>query len=84
MKLFGIRDFNIVSNRYLQHHNEKIQANDDIMRAEAASKYWGTHNYDPLLAKYFDNKKEEEFLKARDAEAKIHGQDQVKKLPQTV
>lgn len=54
------------------------------MRNEAASKYWETHNFDPVLVKYFDNKKEEGFLKERVEKAKVHGQDQVKKLPLTV
>lgn len=84
VKTFGIRDYNIVSNRYLQHHNEKVETNDEIQRAEAAKRYWETHNYDHVRGEFFDKDVEKEFVHKRAEQAKIHGQDQVKKLPLTV
>lgn len=78
------RDYNVVTNRYLEHHDEKMDANVDIMRTEAAKQYWQTHEYDPIAITYFDKQKEEAFNKEREEKAKVHGKDQVKKLPVTV
>ena len=59
----------MISNRYLEHHNEKEQANIDIQRMEAAKAFWNTHDFDPINAEYFDKQKEGEFIKKRDEEA---------------
>lgn len=62
----------------------KVQTNDEIMKAEAAKRYWKTHDYDLLQGKYCDGIKETTFCNDREAEAKIHGKDYCKKLPLTV
>jgi hypothetical protein len=54
------------------------------MKAEAAKRYWKTHDYDLLQGKYCDGIKETTFCNDREAEAKIHGKDYCKKLPLTV
>ena len=59
-------------------------ADEKILWAEAANKFWKTHNYDIVTAKFYEDSKETEFQQKRDEEAKIHGLDQVKKLPLTV
>ena len=41
-----MRDFNIISNRYMEHHDEKEQVNLDIARMEAANEYWKRNDYD--------------------------------------
>lgn len=74
----------MVTNKYLQNNDLKVQTNDDVMRAEAAKRYWKTHDFDLLQVKYCDNQKESKFLEDRTAEAKIHGKDYCKKLPITV
>ncbi len=61
-----------------------MNANDDILRTEAAKQYWRTRDFDPIAATYVDEGKEKTFLEEREAKAKIHGKDQVKKLPITV
>lgn len=80
----NFKDYNIVSNKYLEHHDTKVQTDEQILKAEAAQRYWKTHDFDPINAKYYDDKKETTFVNKRDEEAKIHGHDQVKKLPITV
>ena len=80
----NFKDYNIVSNKYLEHHDQKVQADEDILRAEAAQRYWKTHDFDPITCKYYDEMKETDFAQKIADEAKIHGQDQVKKLPITV
>ena len=73
-----------MSNKYLEHHDDKVIADEKILRAEAAQRYWKTHNFDPIRGEYCNEEKEKKFREDRDAEAKIHGQDQVKKLPISV
>lgn len=73
-----------MTNRYLEYHEEKLNANDDILRAEAAKTYWKTRDFDPIAISYVDDEKEKQFLAEREAKAKEHGKDQVKKLPLTV
>jgi hypothetical protein len=67
------------------HQNDlKVATNDDIMRNEAAKRYWKTHDFDHIQGKYCDDDKETTFRKERESEAKIHGKDYCKKLPITV
>lgn len=80
----GIRDYNVVTNRYLEHNDEKAKTNLEIQKNEAAQAYWKTHNYDLMEGKFCDDDKEKKFREDRDAEAKIHGLNEVKKLPLTV
>ena len=79
-----MREYNVITNRYVEQHEEKEKANIDIQRLEAAKAYWETHDYDLVNASYFDKDKEDEFTKSRAEKALVHGKDQVKKLPQTV
>jgi hypothetical protein len=32
----NFKDYNIVSNKYLEHHDDKVTADEQILRAEAA------------------------------------------------
>lgn len=80
----NFKDYNIVSNKYLEHHDHKVVADEKILRAEAAERYWKTHNFDLINGQFYDQSKEEDFLKQREEEAKIHGKDEVLKLPISV
>ena len=80
----GLRDYNVISNRYLELHDEKLKVDQEIQRAEAAFRYWKTHQFDPVTCSMYDPKVEEQFSKTRHDEAIIHGKDQVKKLPLSV
>lgn len=68
----------------MEHHDSKLVADEKVLRAEAAKKYWKTHDFDIVNCKFYDQAKEDDFLKKRAEEAKIHGLDEVKKLPITV
>ena len=84
IKVEAQRDYNVVTNRYLEHHDEKMSLNEDILRTEAAKTYWKTRDFDPVVGSYVDEDKEKTFVEERSAKAKVHGKDQVKKLPITV
>jgi hypothetical protein len=79
----GLRDYNIITNRYLELHDAKIDVDKDIERLNAAKKYWKTHDYDLVNVNYYDPDKEEEFQKTKKEEEKTHGQDWVQKLPKS-
>lgn len=84
VKATGLREYNIVTNRYLEMHDLKEKTNVDIQRAEAALAFWKTHDYDHVTGKFYDVSKEQSFAAQREEKAKVHGKDQVKKLPLTV
>jgi len=50
----NLREYNVISNRYLELHDLKVQANDDVQRAEAAKTFWRLNEYDPIQTKYYD------------------------------
>ena len=74
----------MVTNRYLEHHDEKMEVNDLVNRAEAAKAYWKTREYDPIAITYVDPEVEKKFIEEKTQKEKMHGKDQVKKLPVTV
>lgn len=61
VKKFGIRDYNVVTNRYLEHHENKDKANKEIALQEAAKKYWAFREFDPVQGQFYDENKEETF-----------------------
>ena len=74
----------MVTNRYLEHHDEKSMLNSEIQKTEAAKLFWKQRDFDPIVGSYVDEDKEKQFVDERAAKAKIHGKDQVKKLPISV
>lgn len=79
----GLRDYNIITNRYLEFNDEKVVVDKEIERLNAAKKYWKTHNYDPVNIQYYDPDVENEYQKTRKEKEKTHGQDWVQKLPKS-
>ena len=73
-----------MTNRYLEHHDEKTTLNDEILRTEAAKMYWKQRDFDPVMGAFVDEDKEKEFVADRTAKEAVHGKDQVKKLPATI
>lgn len=62
MTTTGLRDYNIVTGRYLELNDAKQKVDQEIQRAEAAQKYWDKHDFDHLTCTYFDPNKETEYL----------------------
>lgn len=67
------KDYNIVSNKYTEHHDEKVKADEQILRAEAAQKYWKTHDFDIVNCAFYDQDKENNYDVERKEKAKVHG-----------
>lgn len=55
----GMRDFNIITNRYVDLHDHKERVDQEVERVEAAKKYWETHDFNPININYYDPDKEE-------------------------
>ena len=67
------RPFDVISNRYLQDHDKKTSEDLQSLRSEAQLRYWQTHNYDPVVGRYYDNSKESEYKKQVKALQEVHG-----------
>ena len=52
------RDFNILSNKYRENHEAKMDVEHELQRRTAARKYWETHDYDCMSCKYYNPEKE--------------------------
>jgi len=42
----------------LEHHDQKLVTDEQILKAEAALRYWKTHDFDPVRCQYYDDEKE--------------------------
>ena len=65
------RDYDLLSNKYKERHEEKVVLNNEIQKLNAAKKYWERNKYNPILVKYNDNDKEGEYQKKKNEENEI-------------
>ena len=79
-----IGDFNIISNRYHQGHEVREKNDLRKLKVEAQTRYWQTHNYDPVVGRYYDIEKEDEYHKQKDALETVQGSCQVARLPPSI
>jgi len=82
--LGGKRDFNIISNRYVNDHDNKAEHDVSKVKNELTTKYNRTHDYNPLLAEYYDKNKEAQYQEKRIQEQKEHGKQVLERLPPTI
>ena len=71
----GLRDYNIITNRYLELHDAKVKTDQEIQKVEAAINYWKTHDFNPVTSSYYDPEKEDHFVQDREVKQKWHGRD---------
>mmetsp|Transcript_14665 Transcript_14665/g.27179 ORF Transcript_14665/g.27179 Transcript_14665/m.27179 type:complete len:280 (+) Transcript_14665:189-1028(+) len=74
----------MIAHRYLRDHEAKTKYDQEFYKAEAAHKYWATHDFDPVVGSYIDPEKEKAFGETREAEQRVHGLDQVERLPKSI
>ena len=75
----GLRDYNIITNRYLELHDAKTKTDQEIQKVESAINYWKTHDFNPVAASFYDPEKEKDFVEQRAVDQKNHGR--AKKRP---
>eukprot|EP00913_Durusdinium_trenchii_P021755 g20440.t1 len=70
---FLCKDFDIVTNRYLDNHSEKLRQEKRVNLLEATEKHMAKNGFDPLTGKFCDPKVEERVQRIDDArEVEIH------------
>lgn len=72
------KDFNVLTNRYLQDHEVKQMRDQELARLEAAEKHRTANFFNPLTAKFVDSQMEERIRAAedaRDTEIKLRGEN---------
>jgi len=68
-KFIGRQPYDVVTNVYLDKHEEKTKLEADNAKFTATKAFWKTHVYDPVEIKYYDEDKEADYQKRqRDAE----------------
>ena len=71
----GLRDYNIITNRYLELHDAKVKTDQEIQKVEAAINYWKTHDFNPVTSSFYDPEKEQDFVEERVVKQKMHGRN---------
>eukprot|EP01016_Furgasonia_blochmanni_P003674 TRINITY_DN1143_c0_g1_i1.p1 TRINITY_DN1143_c0_g1~~TRINITY_DN1143_c0_g1_i1.p1 ORF type:complete len:578 (-),score=53.64 TRINITY_DN1143_c0_g1_i1:83-1816(-) len=77
------RDFNIVSNRYCDKHDEKTTKDTDNARRDASERFFKSHDYNVITAKFYDEAKQKEFEEQRKKEEELHMKKAIAKIPAT-
>ena len=80
----GERDFDIISTRYKYFNDEKNEVDRDIKKIKTAQIFYKKNDYNPIKGKFYNNEKEEEFLKKRKEEQKNWGIERFNNLPKCV
>lgn len=75
------REFNIVSNHYYKNHDDRKMEEYEQTRDHVVTRYWETHDFDPIKVEYYDKNKEETFLQQRDLLKSIQGSSLSSKIP---
>lgn len=71
MPINSYRDYDLLSNKYKENHEEKVKLDKEIHKLHAAKKYWERNKYNPILTKYNDSDMEGEFQKKQKDENDI-------------
>ncbi|KAH8047994.1 hypothetical protein JL722_12783 [Aureococcus anophagefferens] len=82
--LWKRREFDIVSNKYISDHKGRTLRDRTEAKHSAQKLFWETHDFDPLLGRYYDAGKEADFAKQRAVLSSIAGQGSVARLPPAV
>ncbi|KAE9046365.1 hypothetical protein PR001_g1624 [Phytophthora rubi] len=75
------REFNILTNKYHDRHDDRFEQDAAQAKRIAAQKYFKTRTFDPVRITYVDEDREKEFVARRHEEQQIHGKDRVLVLP---
>ncbi len=71
MPINSHRDYDLLSNKYKENHEEKLILDKEIHNLNAARKYSERNRFNPILTKYNDENEETEYQKKRTEENAI-------------
>ncbi|OWZ23423.1 hypothetical protein PHMEG_0001695 [Phytophthora megakarya] len=75
------REFNILTNKYHDRHDERSEQDAVQAKQIAAEKFCKTRIFDPIRITYTNADREKEFLARRREEEQVHGKDRILLLP---
>lgn len=78
------REFNIVSNKYFENEDEKLEKEYEKLKNRVVSKYWEHHDYDIIKGKYFDVNKEKKFQDQKELLKTVQGKSQELNYPPSI
>ena len=69
------RDYDIVSNDYVNYNKEKRVIEKEMDKLHAAKNYWKSFDFDLVKCQYIDENKENKYIEDRKEKAKVWGKD---------
>lgn len=66
----NLKDFNVITNEYLNNNDEKNKINLELQRLSAAKKIFKYRKKDPITGIYYDEDKEKDYLKQKELNEK--------------
>jgi len=78
------REFDVLSNKYVQNNTAREIEDFENQRDELERKYWKSHDFDMLAVKYCDPAKQEAYEQQLREKARNHGKRQKEKLPKSI
>eukprot|EP00286_Rhodomonas_abbreviata_P000735 CAMPEP_0181288654 /NCGR_PEP_ID=MMETSP1101-20121128/452_1 /TAXON_ID=46948 /ORGANISM="Rhodomonas abbreviata, Strain Caron Lab Isolate" /LENGTH=439 /DNA_ID=CAMNT_0023392799 /DNA_START=235 /DNA_END=1550 /DNA_ORIENTATION=+ len=78
------RQYDIVNNRFREHHDSRSKWEMDQARSHIVNKYWETHDFDPVTCSYYDEDKEKYYQKRIQEMLLTQGTNAINKLPPTL
>jgi len=73
-KFIGRQPYNIINNKFLDKHEEKMAAEGETSRHRAVKAFWKTHVYDPVEVTYYDKEQEAEYKRKQRESEMVQGQ----------
>ena len=78
------REFDILNNRYREHHEERQRWEMDWKREEVVDKFWEVRDFNPVSCTYYDGEKEQYYQKRVQEMLLAQGSNSIGKLPPTL
>lgn len=78
------REFDILNNRYRDHHEERQRWEMDRKREEVVDKYWELRDFNPVACSYYDGEKEQYYQKRVQEMLLGQASNAIGKLPPTL
>ncbi|CAM9647124.1 unnamed protein product, partial [Hapterophycus canaliculatus] len=75
------RDVDVLSNRFLEKHEERMVEEQRFLRASAEEKYRRTHDYNIIAGTFYDQSKERGFVESREKLEAMQGRAQQYRFP---
>lgn len=79
------RAIDIINNRHVNDHDEKLQEEvREKEKQQAVRRYWQSRNFDPIRQRYYDENKEEAYHLSEEISKQVQGQAQAQRLPPSI